>query len=129
MISWVNDLRYSWRLLSRSPAFTAVAILSMALGIGANTTIFKMMNAFVLRLLPAPDPQRLVFVERTSPQGAIERDFSYEAFEQFRDHNRTIESSFAFDDTNISLSVDGQPEMATAEFDSASIFPMLGAHA
>src|SRR5579863_10296712 len=127
MLSLIHDLRYSWRLLRRSPGFAAVAILSIALGIGANTAIFSLMNAFVLRLLPAPHPQRLIFVERASAQGGVERDFPYEAFQQLRDHNRTLESSVAFDDTNISLSIDGQPEMAPAEFDSAAIFPMLGA--
>lgn len=128
MIWLIHDLRYSWRLLGRSPGFAAVAILSIALGIGANTAIFSLMNAFILRLLPVPNPQQLIFVERASAQGGIERDFPYEAFQQLRDHNRTLESSFAFDDTNISLSLDGQPEMAPAEFDSASIFPLLGAH-
>ncbi len=124
----LHDVRYSWRLLRRSPGFVSVAILSIALGIGANTAIFGLMNAFVLRLLPAPDPEQLVFVERTSAQGGFEGDFPYAAYEQLRGHNRTLESSVAFDDTNISLSIDGQPEMAPAEFDSASVFPMLGAH-
>jgi predicted permease len=128
MISLIHDLRYSWRLLGRSPGFAAVAILSIALGIGANIAIFSLMNAFVLRLLPVPNPQQLIFVERASAQGGVERDFPYQVFEQLRDHNRTLESSCAFDDTNISLSIDGQPEMAPAEFDSASIFPLLGAH-
>jgi hypothetical protein len=124
----LHDVHYCWRLLRRSPGFASVAILSIALGIGTNTAIFGLMNAFVLRLLPAPDPERLVFVKRTSAQGGVEGDFPYQAFEQLRDHNRTLESTFAFDDTNIILSIDGQPEMAPAEFDSASIFPMLGAY-
>jgi hypothetical protein len=122
MIPLIHDLRYSWRLLRRSPGFASVAILSVALGIGANTAIFGLMNAFLLRLLPAPDPEQLVVIERASAQGGVERDFPYQAFEQLRAHNRTLESSVAFDDTNISLSIDGQPEMAPAEFDSASIF-------
>ncbi len=128
MIWLIHDLRYSCRLLSRSPGFAAVAILSIALGIGANTAIFSLMNAFVLRLLPVPHPEQLIFVERTSAQGGVERDFPSEAFEQLRDHNRALNSSVAFDDTNISLSIDGQPEMASAEFDNAQIFPMLAAH-
>jgi predicted permease len=126
MITFWHDLRFSWRVLQRSPGFSAVAVLSMALGIGANAAIFSLMNAFVLRLLPAPDPERLVFVERAGPRGGVDTDFPYEAYLQMRDHNRTLAGSFAFDDTNISVSVEGQPEMATAEFDTASIFPLLG---
>src|SRR6516225_10133503 len=118
MTSLVQDLRYSCRLLLRSPGFTAVAILSLALGIGGNVAIFGLMNAFVLRLLPAPNPGQLVFIQRASARGGVENDFRYEAYEQLRDHNRTLASLFAFDDTNISLTIDGQPELVPAEFDS-----------
>jgi predicted permease len=126
MMTFWHDLRFSCRVLRRSPGFTAVAVLSIALGIGANTAIFSLMNAFVLRLLPAPDPEQLVFVERVRAGGGIDTDFPYEAYLQMRDHNRTLAGSFAFDDTNISASIEGLAEMAPAEFDSASIFPLLG---
>ena len=129
MNTLIQDLRYSVRLLRRSPGFTMVAVLSLALGIGANTAIFSLLDAFVLRSLPAPDPTQLVFIERVSARGGVETDFPPEACEQIRAHNRTLAASFAFDDTNISVTVNGQPEMAPAEFDSASMFPLLGARA
>ncbi len=129
MITLLQDLRFSWRVLRRSPGFTVVAVLSIALGIGANTAIFSLMNAFVLRLLPAPDPQQLIFVKRISARGGIDSDFPYAAYELIRDRNRTLAGSFAFDDTNISVTVDGQAEMAMAEFDNASSFPLLSGRA
>jgi hypothetical protein len=129
MTAILYDLRFSWRVLRRSPGFAAVAVLSMGLGIGANTAIFSLMNSFVFQLLPAPDPQQLVFVERTGERGGADTDFPYEAYEQIRDRNRTLAESFAFDDTNISVTIDGQAEMATAEFGSGSMFPMLGGRA
>ena len=128
MLTLIQDLRFSWRVLRRSPGFAAVAVLSIGLGIGANTAIFSLINAFILRLLPAPDPEQLVFVERATPRGAVETDFPYEACLQLREHNRTLAGSFTFDDTNISVTIDGQAEMVPAEFDDPSIFPLLGAH-
>ena len=127
MTTLVQDLRFTLRLLRHAPAFTAVAVLSIALGIGANTAIFTLMNAFVLRLLPAPDPEQLVWVERARIRSGLDTDFSYEAFEQFRDRNRAFAGMVAFDDTNINVTVDGQPEMVPAEFDGAAFFPLLGA--
>jgi len=114
MTTLTQDLRFALRVLRHSPGFTAVAILSMGLGIGANTAIFTLMNAFVLRLLPAPDPEQLVFVERAAKGGGVDSDFRIEAFEQLREHNGTLAGMVAFDDTNISVTVNGQPEMVPA---------------
>jgi predicted permease len=127
MTSVFQDVRFALRVLRHAPAFTALAVLSIALGIGGNTAIFTLMNAFVLRLLPAPDPVQLVFVERARARGGVDTDFSYEAFQEFHDRNRTFSAIVAFDDTNISVTVDGQPEMAPAEFDGTAFFAMLGA--
>src|SRR5689334_13326372 len=99
MTSVFQDVRFALRVLRHAPAFTALAVLSIALGIGGNTAIFTLMNAFVLRLLPAPDPEQLVFVERARARGGVDTDFSYEAFQQFHDRNRTFSGIVAFDDT------------------------------
>ena len=66
MNSLLADLRFGLRMMQKHPAFTAIAIITLALGIGANTAIFSVVNALILRPLPFPDPERLVWVEVTS---------------------------------------------------------------
>jgi hypothetical protein len=85
---WVEDLwqdlRYGSRMLMKQPSFTLIAVITLALGIGANTAVFSLVDAFMLRQLPAPDPERLVFVRAISPEGRMTGSFPYGVFEQFR---------------------------------------------
>ena len=78
-----GDVRHAVRLLRRSPVFTAVAVLSLALGIGANTAIFTLLNAVVLRKLPVPEPDQLVQLTTTRPDNS-DGDLSFPMFEQVR---------------------------------------------
>src|SRR5262245_14808712 len=90
-----QDLRYGARMLLKRPGFTLIAAMTLALGIGANTAVFSLVDVFLLRLLPVKDPQRLVFVQASSPNGETNCCFSYGAFEQFRDLSRSFAGLFA----------------------------------
>jgi predicted permease len=116
-------------MLMKNPGFTAVAVLSLALGIGANTAIFSLVDAFLLRPLPVKNPEQLVLVDRVRPKGGIADDFPYPTFEQFRDHNHSFSGMFAWDDSHVAVTVDGQAEMVDADFVSGNYFEVLGVDA
>jgi predicted permease len=124
-----QDLLYGIRMLAKRPGFTLIVALTLALGIGANTAVFSLIDAFLLRLLPVRDPQQLVFVRAATPRGGITGSFPYPIFEQFRDKNRSFSGVFAVDITRVSVTVEGQPEMVGGDFVSGSYFDVLGVSA
>ena len=130
---WLDDLaqdtRYGLRMLRRSPGFTAVAVLTLALGIGANTAIFSLLDAFLLEKLPVKDPQELVFVRAIRSDGQTLGEFSYRKFEQLRDHNSSFSGMYAFDASNGNVTVDGQSEIVPNDFVTGNYFEVLGAGA
>jgi predicted permease len=124
-----RDLRYGLQALRRNPGFTAVAALSLALGIGANTAIFSLMDAVLLKMLPVKNPEQLVFLEM---EGVPEVDkvgsnLSYAFFEQLRARRETLAGVCAFASSwRANVVVDGQAEVAQAQRVSGGFFATLG---
>jgi predicted permease len=126
---FLNDIRYALRTFRKSPVFVAVAVLSLALGIGANTAIFTLIDQVLLRLLPVKDPQRLVLLwtrgqHYGSNSGA--NKISYPMYEDFRDKNQVFSGMFCRDDLDFSLNFEGKTERISGEVVSGSYFPVLG---
>ena len=123
----VQDVRYAVRMLMKSPGFTAIAVLTLALGIGANTAIFTILDAVLLRPLPFKDPSRLVMLsESFKSLGFPEVPASPPDIAVIERSQRSFNSLGAFQDKGFDLSGGGEPEHITAARVSASIFPMLG---
>src|SRR5579862_267443 len=124
MTTLLHDLRYGVRMLARSPGFTAVAVLTLALGIGANTSIFTVVNAVLLRPLPFHDPARLVLVAEHSSFPIIST--SYENYLDWRDQSRSFVAMEATRATNMTLTGGGEPERLNARMITAGLIPLLG---
>jgi predicted permease len=122
-----HDLHYGLRMLRKSPGFTATVLLTLALGIGANITIFSVVNSVLLRPLPYPDSDRLVFLWSESPmQNIRERASSYANFSDWRKQNTWFEDLAVFDPTAVTLTGTAEPEGVMSVRASANLFPLLG---
>ncbi len=122
---FARDTRYAARILARSPGFTLTAVLSLALGIGANTAIFSLMDAVLLRTLPVERPRDLVFlgiVGSAGPSGAP----PYPCFDRFRKETSAFAGIAAFTTDHLRLDVDGQAEQVYGQVASANYFDTLG---
>src|SRR6266853_4541190 len=122
--SW-QDLRYALRLLLKNPGFAIVAVLTLALGIGANAAIFSVTDAVMLKLLPVRNPKQLVYFRLLSTQehGIA---FSRAEFAQFREQSHLFSGMSAFDTLRLLGTVDGQSEFVSGECVSGSFFSVLG---
>jgi predicted permease len=141
-----QDLRFGSRMLSKNPGFTAVAVLTLALGIGATTAIFTLMDAVMLKMLPVRHPEELVLLEWTVPLGKstgsramsgsfrnyksrrLGTPFSYRSFQEIRAHNRGFEDVFAFAGIgdNLNVVADGVAGLANGQLVSGNYFATLG---
>ena len=121
-----QDVRFGLRALAKHPGLAALAILTMALGIGANTAVFSLIDAALLRALPVRDPDRVIFLAQARSDGGINRSFSNEQFERLRDLNRSLSGIVAIDCCRTSATVDGRAELLTGDMVSGSYFDVLG---
>jgi predicted permease len=124
MTNFLQDLRYALRMLARSPGFTLVAIFTLALGIGANTAIFSVVNAVLLRSLPYPESNRLVFLGEWSEQ-VPEMSISMANFNDWRNQNKVFESMVAYQNDNVVLTGRSEPERLRLRRITAGFFPTL----
>ncbi|MGC2108779.1 MAG: ABC transporter permease [Candidatus Korobacteraceae bacterium] len=126
---WLSqDLRYALRQLRKSPGFTVVAVLTLALGIGANTAIASAVYALLLRSLPFRDAGQLVLIRETHPQAGIIAP-SYQDFLDWRAQSRSFQSLSAYSDAHHTFAqvvIDGVAQPMRAAFASADLFPTLG---
>lgn len=131
MFSDINqDLRYGGRMLARNKGFTLVAALSLAIGIGANTAIFSLLNALLLTALPVQQPSQLVVVNTASSlrPGQASSLLSYPVFREMREKSTVFSGMFARAGFQMSLSAEGQSERVSVEEVSGNFFSLLGVH-
>src|ERR1044072_3130832 len=123
-----QDLQYSFRTLWKKPSFTIVAVVTLALGIGANAAIFSMVNGMLFRSLPYPKANRLVMVWETNQRRKWDQMYpSYPNFADWRDQNTVFEDMAAYVTLGANFTSGEQPERVYVAAGSASLFKMLDA--
>jgi putative ABC transport system permease protein len=121
-----QDVRYGARMLTKHKAFTAVAVITLALGIGANTAIFSVVNELLLRPLPYRDAERIVMLWEVSPEGRRQNTTSRANFRAWRSQNSSFEHMAAFSDQRFNLTDTGEPEELSAQMATPELFRILG---
>ncbi len=129
----LQDARFAVRVLLRSPIYTSVVVLTLAIGIGANTAIFSLVDAVLIKMLPVRDPEQLVAIETFTERGE-RNNFSYPLFEQLRDHTKTFSGVFAAIDGTSNMDMigpaeDAQPVPVEVQLVSGEYFSTLGVNA
>lgn len=120
-----QDVQYGWRMLWKNPGFTAIAVLTLTLGIGANTALFSVVNGVLLNPLPYPEPQQLVAVYGKTEQFA-QSSIPYLNFLDWQKDNRTLASLAAFRSDDFNVTGQGEPERLRGFMISADLFHTLG---
>src|SRR5437667_8866571 len=131
----LQDVRYGLRMLAKNPGFTAVAVLTLALGIGANTAIFTLIDGLLLRSLPVQKPDELVLLGHGLDQGVVGEAqrgswelFSYAFYQHLHEHNRVFQDVWAFQSFEVGLSVriGDTTSSAPGKLVSGNYFSVLG---
>ncbi len=125
----LSDLRFALRTLAKTPLFTGVAVLSLALGIGANTAIFSLLDQILLRMLPVKQPEQMVLLTMRGRHYGSNwggNAISYPMYRDFQDHNQVFSGMFCRFPTETALTFENQTERVQAELVSGTYFPLLG---
>jgi len=123
-----QDLRYAARMLAKSPGFAAVAVLTLALGIGANTAIFTVVYGVLLRPLPFPEPARIVQLAESYQAQSEEMDVSWNELERLREYTPLFEHIAGFTDVGFNIATGNEAEHVRGVPASAEYFQVLGVH-
>jgi putative ABC transport system permease protein len=126
METFWQDMRFGLRMLMKKPGFTLTAVLTLALGIGANTAIFSVVNSVLLKPLPYKEPQRLVMVNHHYPKLDLKASVSAIGYTHYRDNSQTFENLMAFSPWQVNLTGTGEPERLSGIAVTATFFPTLG---
>src|ERR1700751_2365027 len=136
IVLWLDQTRadfvYGLRQLKLSPAFTAVAVISLALGIGANTAIFQLVNAIRMKSLPVKDPQQLTMVKYTRPShrsgwgSSRSAEFTYAQWKELQAQHEPFSGVLAFSAARFNLATGGEPRFAEGLYASGDFFQILG---
>jgi len=121
----LQDIRYAWRQLSKSPGFTFVAVITLAIGIGVNSALFSIVNAVLIHPLPYPEPDRLVAVHASKPNFE-EGSISYPNFRDWQRENHTLAALAVARSTSFTMSGMGDTERVRGNYMSSDYFPILG---
>jgi putative ABC transport system permease protein len=122
----MQDIWYGARVLAKNKSFTVIAVLTLALGIGANTAIYSVVNELLLRPLPYKDPERIVLLWEISPEGRHQNTVSTANFRSWQEQGTTFEGMAAFTDQRLNLTGDGDPEELAVQFATPELFRVLG---
>src|SRR5579863_1833614 len=125
MATLMEDIRYGLRMLRKAPGFALVVVLTLALGIGANTALFSVVNGVLLHPLPYPEPDQLVRLHESKPSfetGSI----SYPNFRDWQKENQTFSAMAISRDNSFALTGSGEAEQLSAELTSSDFFSLLG---
>ena len=126
MNALLKDVRYGVRSLLKRPGFTLVAVIVLGLGIGANTTVFSVMDGVMLRALPVSHPEQIVEIATRTTGGGLHPDFSYPLYAAMRDSSPEFDGMLAYSDSTFGLSAGDQTERLRGEYVSANYFDVLG---
>src|SRR5918992_1558630 len=127
METLIKDIRYGVRGLLKKPGFTVIALITLALGIGANTAIFSVVNAVLLRPLQFKDPERLVIVWEDAAFAGFPRNTPAPAnYVDWKNQTQSFEDMAATHESSMNLTGDGEPERVATRRVTANFFPLLG---